>query len=296
MSDDLGLDLIDSLTGGRLGRHDVLCPFCGPVRRSPANQRRRVLRIWRIDPDFASYHCARCGEKGFARNPTGSTPDPAALERARVEAAARERDAAAERLSKARWLWSQRQPIAGSIAETYLREARGYGGALPGTFSFLPARGEHSPALIAAFGVPTEPEPGILHIRDKDLRGVHITRLAPDGRNKAHGTAKIMLGHSVGNPIVLAPANDLLGLAITEGIEDGLSVHEATGLAAWAAGSASRLPALAVAIPDYIESVTIMVDDDRDGRRHAGELDHLVKLRGIEVRSILLPQTERAAS
>ena len=32
-----------------------------------------------------------------------------------------------------------------------------------------------------------------------------------------------------GLPIVVAPVNDSLGLAITEGIEDALSVHEATG-------------------------------------------------------------------
>ena len=34
-----------------------------------------------------------------------------------------------------------------------------------------------------------------------------------------------MLGSSSGWPIVLAPANDLLALSITEGIEDGLIIH-----------------------------------------------------------------------
>ena len=48
-----------------------------------------------------------------------------------------------------------------------------------------------------------------------------------------------MIGRSTGAPIVLAPLTDALGLAITEGIEDALSVHEATGLGVWAAGSAS---------------------------------------------------------
>ena len=48
---------------------------------------------------------------------------------------------------------------------------------------------------------------------------------------------------------MLAPMNDLLGLAITEGVEDALSIHAATGLGAWAAGAASRLPALADAVP-----------------------------------------------
>ena len=48
-----------------------------------------------------------------------------------------------------------------------------------------------------------------------------------------------MIGRSSGSPIVLAPANDLLGLVISEGIEDALSLHEASGCGAWAAGSAS---------------------------------------------------------
>jgi hypothetical protein len=43
------------------------------------------------------------------------------------------------------------------------------------------------------------------------------------------------------SPIVLAPPNDLLGSSITEGIEDALTMHEATGLGTWAAGSAARL-------------------------------------------------------
>ena len=81
-----------------------------------------------------------------------------------------------------------------------------------------------------------------------------------------------MVGLSAASPIVLAPPNDLLGLAITEGIEDALSVHVATGLGASAAGAASFLPALASTIPPCINCITILADDDPDGRRHAAEL------------------------
>ena len=102
---------------------------------------------------------------------------------------------------------------------------------------------------------------------------MHITRLAPDGSGKA-GTDrdKIMIGLVTGSPIVVAPPNDLLGVAITEGIEDALSAHAATGLGAWAAGAASFLPALAAVIPSYVEAITIIVDSDPDGERHAAEL------------------------
>jgi hypothetical protein len=130
------------------------------------------------------------------------------------------------------------------------------------------------------------------------VRGVHLTRLAADGSGKAGSDAdKIIIGKCLGFPIVLAPPNDLLGLTVTEGVENALSVHEATGLGAWAAGSASRLPALASAIPDYIETLKIIMDDDADGRRFARELAARLSDRNIEVRLVLLrAPTERSAA
>lgn len=292
----LTLSGIDALTDGKLGTFDVACPMCGPARRAVINRKRKVMRIWRLEPGFASFHCARCGEKGHTRDASTNRPDPAAFARARAEAAERERVAVGERLAKALWLWRQRKPVKGSLVETYLRSARGYAGALPATIGYLPARGEHGPGMIAAFGLAGELEPGELRISDSDVRGVHITRLAQDGSGKAGTPAdKIMLGTSLGFPIVLAPPNDLLGLVIAEGIEDAFSVHEATGLGAWAAGSASRLPALASALPAYIECVTIMVDDDLDGRRHAAALADALSARRIEVRRILLASKRAAA-
>ena len=105
------------------------------------------------------------------------------------------------------------------------------------------------------------------------MRAVHITRIAPDGLGKAGTDAdKITIAPRSGLPIVLAPPNDLLGLVITEGIEDALNVHEATGLGAWAAGSASFMPALADAVPSYIEVVHVLLDDDAAGRTNSGEM------------------------
>jgi len=82
---------------------------------------------------------------------------------------------------------------------------------------------------------------------------------------------------------VLGPVADGLGLAISEGIEDALSAHESTGLGAWAAGSASRLPALADAVPSWVEAVSILVDDDETGWRHSGELGQRLDARGMEI-------------
>jgi hypothetical protein len=45
---------------------DAPCPLCGPGRRQAANRKRKTLRIWPND-GFASYYCARCGVRGWAR-------------------------------------------------------------------------------------------------------------------------------------------------------------------------------------------------------------------------------------
>jgi Toprim domain len=287
----IGLDTIDQLTGRRLGTFDVPCPVCGPFK-STRGQRKRKLRVWRVEDAFATFHCARCGEQGFARDRHSAPPDPVKLAKARAEADRRARALKAERLSKAIWLWRQRQPIASSIVERYLRDPRSYGGPLPATLGFLPSRGEHLPAMIAAFGLAHEIEPGVIAIADRDVTGVHLTRLLPDGSGKAvfedpDENAKIMIGFSAGSPILLAPPNDLLGLAITEGIEDGLSVHEDTGLGVWAAGAASRMPALAPVVPSYIDCTTVVADDDRDGRRFASELAEGLRARNMDARAII---------
>ena len=127
--------------------------------------------------------------------------------------------------------------------------------------------------MIAAFGIPAEPEPGVLSIAEDEIRGVHVTRLKADGSGKA-GTQrdKFMLGPSSGWPIVLAPPNDLLAISVTEGIEDGLISFLASGRGVWVAGAAGRMPSLADKLPNHIEGVTIFAHDDQAGQRGAKAL------------------------
>ena len=73
-------------------------------------------------------------------------------------------------------------------------------------------------------------------------------------------------------PMVLGPPNDLLGLAIAEGVEDALSVYQSTGLGTWASGGASGLPALANVIPMYVECIIFAHPDDKAGRDGARKL------------------------
>jgi hypothetical protein len=287
MAENIAHDLLLDLIGNQLGTHDVACPLCGPGRRSPKNRRRAVLRIWHEVPGFITYSCARCGTQGFARA-YGSgrlvcirrrEPEP-------LNTPSSPRSGTLRR-EKAQWLWGLRQPLAGTPAEIYLRRARCHEGPLPGTVEFLPAIAQHPAALIAAFGLAGEMEPGVISISTSEVAGVHLTRVASHGFGKAGTeTDKIMVGAPLGSPIVLAAPNDLGGLAITEGIEDALSVHEATGLGAWAAGAASFLPALAAAVPDWIECITVLVDDDEAGRRNADELTNQLEHRGFAVRLV----------
>jgi integrase len=145
MTDQIDIAMINEIARERFGAFDVACPFCGPTKRKLASQCKKVLRIWRVEPGVATFHCARCGEHGFARDGSSTTRlNVAAIARTRAEAAERERITAAERLAKARWLWSKRKPIGGSIAEVYLRQARRQTGQIPATLGYSGSEGFHT--------------------------------------------------------------------------------------------------------------------------------------------------------
>jgi hypothetical protein len=291
----IGLNDIDRLTAGRLGTYDTVCPLCSHLRHSAKNRSAKVLRVWRKEAAFASYCCAHCGESGYTFDRNRTPPDPAKIIKAKAEATEHDRSHRADRLGKAQWLWAQSRPIVGTIAETYLRGPRGYGGPLPATLRFLPARGDYAPAMIGAFGMAHEVDLGVIAIAVDAIRGVHVTRLLPDGSGKAGSDKdKIMVGLSAGWPLVVAPPNDLLGMAVAEGIEDALSAHEATGLGAWAVGGAKRMPALAERIPSYIDCITVFCDDDADGIRFAAGFAKICRDRGIETYRIIIDQPWRS--
>jgi len=210
--------------------------------------------------------------------------DGPATNDAQNDAAAPDPDAYARvQHRKAAWLWSRRVPITGTPAETYLH-SRGITCPSPPTLAYLPpAKPGHHPALVAAFAITGETEPGLL-AAPRNVTSVHLTLLRTDGSGKANvRQAKLMVGSPGPLPIVIAPVNDLGGLAITEGIEDGLTAHHATGLGAWAAGAAGRMPGLAYAIPSYVEAVTIYAHADKAGQDGARGLAERLERKGIDV-------------
>jgi putative DNA primase/helicase len=263
------------------------CPACGGTDRFGVHVRKQV------------FNCRGCGAKGdviaLVQHLDGASFSDAIATLAgnigrsapRTKPVATRRDDGDDdkpRASKAAWLWAQHKPITeGTPPWLYLRK-RGYSGSLPATLGYLPARDPHPDSMIAAFAMVDEPEPGLL-AAPKVVRGMHLTRLTADG-DKApdvDGNAKIMVGVCKGSPITISPPNDLLGMAVTEGIEDALSVYQATGLGVWAAGAAGFMPALAPLVPSYIEAVTIFGHDDEAGQRGALDLARALNTRGVEV-------------
>ena len=271
------------------------CPVCGGRDRFAVNLKKAVWNCRGCgkggDVIELVRHLDGCGFNHAIEQLTGersaavsSGPHNKVTDHLKQKAKAEDAERQREQHRKAAWFWSQRQPIKGTIAERYLRQVRGITCPLPATLGYLPARkSDHHPALISAFALVDEVEPGVLG----DSRGVvsvHFTLLKPDGSGKAEvEKPKIMIGSPGNLPIIIAPANDLLGLAITEGIEDALTVHQATGLGAWAAGSAGRMPGLAETVPESIECITICADADQAGRDGAFALADALARRGVEV-------------
>jgi putative DNA primase/helicase len=273
------------------------CPRCGGRDRFGIHIGKQV------------FHCRGCGGHGHGaidlimfldnvtfreaievitgeRQPQPPTPQPA-----RPTERGQEQDEAGryerQQHHKARWLWSKRQPITGTIAEHYLRTVRGYYGVIPPTLAFLePSARGRPPALISAFATVGEIEPGVL-AEPRDVDSVHLTLLRPDGSDKANTRPnKLCIGSPLGRPIVLAPPNDLLGMAVAEGIEDGLAAHAGTGLGVWAAGSAGFMPPLADMVPSYIEAVTIYAHADPAGQRGAEGLAQRLHAREVFIEGL----------
>ena len=235
----LSFEALDHLGTGKAVA-DAPCPICGPQCKTPVNQRRKVLRIWN-DGEFITYKCARCEAAGYAK------ADGSKLSRPARPAPPTDTKHEKDKAELARYLWSKSTPIAGSLAETYLRSR---GCFIPSeSLRFLPARGEHQPAMIARFGTG-------------EITGVHLTKLRADGSGKA-GTEndKIIIGPSMGQPIVVVENDDREELNVAEGIEDAASLAIATGWSAWAAGTANRIAPVVAAAP---KSLKVFLASDLD--------------------------------
>jgi hypothetical protein len=184
-------------------------------------------------------------------NGTGAKPDPETAERQR-EANARDRS---RRIAAARWIWDETEP-AGPLIETYL------GGRIilcpiPPTIRLHRSLRHREancrrPAMVAS-----------VEHAEHGFVGLHVTYLAANGEGKATSIepVKRFVGPVGGGAVRLAKATDTV--AITEGVETGLSYMEATQTPTWAALSAGGIRSLI--LPPEIRNIIIACDPDPIG-------------------------------
>lgn len=257
------------------------CPVCQPEKRrdqsalglSDGSNGRLLLTCRKAGCSFTDILAA-------AGIGAGDYHPPSRAELARREA---ERQAEAQRRAlRASFCWKEAQTITGTVAETYLREARGITCDLPPTLRFHPAAwhgptATRHPALVAL-------------VEGGDGFAAHRTFLRADGTGKAAlDPTKAMLGAVAGGAVRLTRAQG--PLVVAEGIETALSL--ACGLLGapatiWAALSTSGMRGLR--LPTEPGRLTIAPDGDPAGHAAAHALAERAHANGWAVS--LLPAPE----
>lgn len=215
-------------------------------------------------------------------------PTVAPEDRARAKA---EDDAArAAAIDDVRLMWSRCVPIAGTLAERYLRDVRGIRIA-PAAVRFgivPPARdedGHWKPALPAAVFS--------CHHETAGLVGLQRVFLRDDGSDKRWGKrSKLSLGRPKGAAVRLGQPCDAEHygcvadeVVICEGPEDGLTLFQRLPQrTVWVALGTAMMPEI-----DYPASVTTIViagQNDAPGRAAVGKAENALLERGFAVSTI----------
>jgi len=234
------------------------------------------------------YHCFGCGDHGdvldWWQRIEGMT-FAEAVERLRREAGAQQivsesepRDgdgaATAKRQAHARSIWEAARPIAGTVAEAYLREARKIRCELPDSLRFHPGlrfnpmEPAELPAMIAAV---TNLAGGLVAIQR--------TFLEPDGSGKATiESPKRSLGPIGRGAVCLAPAENVTGIA--EGVETGLSAIELFHVPVWCALGSNLAR---IMLPRWVRFVAIFADHGAAGAEAADKASEAMHAQGRKV-------------
>jgi len=256
-------DLTNALGGKWYRRYGAApCPVCQPQRNKGQNALTLADgRNGRLVLDCKKSGCAFLDILAAAGVRSGDYVPPDAATLAQREA--EQKAEAKKRAAQAKQVWTEAQPIAGTLAETYLR-GRGITCDLGQVLRF---HGEcwhgptarRYPALVAA-------------VQGASLPAVHRTYLRADGSGKADiDPAKLMLGAVAGGAVRLTEGPG--PLVVAEGIETGLSLASGllrTPATVWAALSTSGIRGLR--LPDHPGRLTIAPDGDTAGREAANAL------------------------
>jgi DNA primase len=162
-------------------------------------------------------------------------------------------------------------PIEGTPAAAYLR-SRGITMDLPHTLRFA----RLAPPQIEGNGLLAANGPGLLPTLVAivtnpagELVGLQRTYLTEDGRKaatKATDTdrkpkVKYSLGNVIGGSVQLGPPS--ASMLVTEGLEDGLTLHQALGRSVWVAAGTSMMPQMTFA--PVTRAIVIGADGDDAG-------------------------------
>ncbi len=203
-------------------------------------------------------------------------PDPAELVR-HHEADKAERH---RRIAQAKRIWDESLPVAGSLAETYLR-GRAISIAVPDTLRFHP-NCWHSPSA--------RRHPALVGKVERHGRpvGVMRTYLGPNGGKAQVENPKMALGVCAGGAVRLS--GGLGPLVVAEGIETALSLLSGLPDACprvWAALSTSGMAGLV--LPRGPGELVLAPDGDAPGRGAANKLADRATTTGWHVRIMRCP-------
>jgi hypothetical protein len=271
--------LTQTLRGKWYGRFgSAPCPVCqcegrkgqNALTLADGNGGKLLLNCKKAGCDYRDIATAA----GITRG-TYTPPDLAII----AQRAADQRKADTKRAQQAQRLWMGAQPVAGTVAESYLR-GRGITCPLPKTVRFDPqcwhATAKRLPALVAL----VEGGAGF---------AVHRTYLRDDGSGKADvSPSKAMLGAVQGGAVRLSDGPG--PLVVAEGIETALSLSSGLLRApatVWAALSTSGIRGLH--LPDTQGRLTIAPDGDKPGREAANALAERAHALGWQVSLLPAP-------
>ena len=162
----------------------------------------------------------------------------------------------------AKTLWEQAVDAQGTVVETYMK-SRGITATSPPALRFHPSlkhkdSGKVLPAMVAAVTI----------WHGTDVVAIHRTYLRSDGSGKADvDLDKMSLGPISGGAVRLGPPAPKM--AVTEGIEDGMTIFQETGMSVWAATSAPAMRSIVLPALPMAAEVVVCSDPDPVGQRAA---------------------------
>lgn len=184
-------------------------------------------------------------------------------------------------LAYVRQLWEAGAPVPQTVREGYLH-SRGLVGPIPPSLRLLQSCW-HKPSLTSYPAIIA----AVTRWPSSEVVAIHRTYLQSDCSQKIPAQAKMMLGDVRGGAVRLAEADSRL--ALTEGIETGLSVQQISGIPTWACLSTSGLQG--IILPDAVREVLICADHDTPGLKAARAAAERLTRQGKQVKIAIPPQS-----